>query len=542
MAKFRKKIENLKQKLLKWGKVFFFLGVSQFGFGCKEKAPEPQKTAKVAVVPPKPVVKNPVGNSTYVVDTLDVPKGGTLLFCSGKSIVRYFVENNDSYRMRLYLFVHEQKHKDNFLKGLRSVKVSPLQYAKICMHDEISANIAALLTLRYEYLTAEDKESVIKKYENSEYDYYFRALKAKKIFPEKTDSASRDAEWSFIMNETRDMWMRRYAPVYQPSIWRMVERYTRRMGEPISTKKQNKYYQKGLKIAYNIGGVDFSKYMDKDIEPQDKNFSLLDQAVSLKIFKNEQDWYFNAVQKHIDDLKKEGVPITYDLVSQIYFAEGVKSVLSGISAEEIEKKPEVVGVYYNKISNTLSRQEDFSNLIWANVFFDYDRFILNKKRSSSLSKKIYKKIYAFKGVDLSQMISNLPKDIYNPSIWEQGDFDMRSRELAVQAFVDYELDKMRQNTKKVPSTALDKRPQEGKSRKSENQVVALPDFTQPILIASTPEDMLEIKKCIDDFYSIPYVMRHCNIEAQKKFLKAQKKAPKVKRKNMPVRRRQKGRE
>ena len=406
MAKFRKKIENLKRKLLKWGKVFFIFGISQLGFGCKEKAPESQKPAKVAVVPPKPVVKNPVGSSIYVVDTLDVPRGGTLLFCSGKSIVRYFVENNDSYRMRLYLFVHEQKHKDNFLKGLRSVKVSPLQYAKICMHDEISANIAALLTLRYEYLTAEDKESVIKKYENNEYGYYFQAVKSKKIFPEKTDSASQDAEWSFIMNETRDMWMRRYAPVYQPSIWRMVERYTRRMGEPISTKKQNKYYQKGLKIAYNIGGVDFSKYMDKDIEPQDKNFSLLDQAVSLKIFKNEQDWYFNAVQKHIDDLKKEGVPITYDLVSQIYFAEGVKSVLSGISAEEIEKKPEVVGVYYNKISNTLSRQEDFSNLIWANVFFDYGRFISNKKCSSGLSKKINKKIYAFKGVDLSQMISN----------------------------------------------------------------------------------------------------------------------------------------
>lgn len=202
----------------------------------------------------------------------------------------------------------------------------------------------------------------------------------------------------------------------------------------------------------------------------------------------------------------------------------------------------MVGVYYNKISNTLSRQEDFSNLIWANVFFDYDCFTLNKKSSSSLSKKIYKKIYAFKGADLSQMISNLPKDIYNPSIWEQGDFYMRNRELAVQAFVDYELAEMRQNSEKtLPVTSSAKQNKEV-SRKSENQVVALPDFTQPILIASTPEDMLEIKKCIDDFYSIPYVMRHCNIEAQKKFLKAQKKAPKVKRKNMLVRRRQKGRE
>ena len=542
MAKFRNKIENLKRELSKWGKVFLILGASQFGFGCKEKAPEPQKAAKVAVVPPKPVVQNPVGNSTYVVDTLDAPRGGTLLFCSGKSIVRYFVENNDSYRMRLYLFVHEQKHKDNFLKGLRSVMVSPLQYAKICMHDEISANIAALLTLRYEYLTAEDKESVIKKYENNEYGYYFQAVKSKKIFPEKEDSASRDAEWSFIMNETRDMWMRRYAPVYQPSIWRMVERYTRRMGESISTKKQNKYYQKGLKIAYDIGGVDFSKYMDKDIELQDKNFSLLDQAVSLKIFKNEQDLYFNAVQKHIDDLKKEGFPITYDLVSQIYFAEGVKSVLSGISAEEIEKKPEVVGVYYNKISTALCNKKDFCDLVWATMPMDYKNALLLRKFGVHSSQEIYKKIYAFKGADLSQMISGLPKNIYKPSMSEYGDFCMKNKELAVMGFVDFELAEMRQNSEKTLLVTSSAKQNKEASRKSENQVVALPDFTQPILIASTPEDMLEIKKCIDDFYSIPYVMRHCNIEAQKKFLKAQKKAPKVKRKNMLVRRRQKGRE
>lgn len=542
MAKFRKTIEDLKRKLSQWGKVFFIFGLSQLGVGCKEKVAEPQKPAKVAVVPPKPIVKNPVGSSTYVVDTLDSPRGGVLLFCSGKSIVRYFVENNDRYRMRLYLFVHEQKHKDNYLKGLRSVKVSPAQYAKICMHDEISANIAALLTLRYEYLTADDKESVIKKYENSEYDYYFRALKAGKIFPEKEDKVNRDAEWSFIMNETRDMWMRRYAPVYQPSVWRMVERYTRRMDDKISSSMLEKYYQKGLRIAYNIGGVDFSKYMDKDIEPQDKNFSLLDQVVSLKIFKNKQDEAFKSVQKQIKNFEDEDVPITYELVSQIYFAEAIKSALADISAKEIENNPEIVNVYFNKIYTTFTGNEDFHKLVFATADNSYRFSSLMRKSTSDLSSRIYEKIYAFKGLALNKMISALPQDIYHPYFGLGGNGRLQSREFAATIFLDFQLEQMRLNSKEPPSVKRGAIQSEEKSRKSDTQVIALPDFTQPILVASTQDDMLEIKKCIDDFYNIPYEMRHCDLKAQQKFLKTQEKAQKVKRQDISVRRGHTGRE
>lgn len=527
MAKFQEKINELKRTLSRWGKIIFLFGATQLG-GCKKEAPEPPKQQKaVVVVRPKPVVKNAVNNSTYIVDTLDAPRNGTLLFCSRTSIVRYFVENNNSYRMRLYLFVHEQKHKDNYLKGLRSVKVSPAQFAKICMHDEISANIAALLTLRYEYLTADDKESVIKKYENSEYDYYFRALKAKKIFPEKEDKASRDVEWSFIMNETRDMWMRRYAPIYQPSIMRMVERYTRRMDDKISKKMQDKYYRKGIEIAYDIGGVDFSKYMDKDIEPQDKNFSMLDQVVSLKIFKNKQDEHFKAVQQQIATLREENFPITYELVAQIYFAEGIKSALAGISPEEIEKKPEIVSVYYNKINNAFSANADFHKLVWSEADNDSYLYTPLKKPDAEMSRQAYGKIYAFKGLDLSKMISYLPKDIFNPSIWNEFDFSAKGREFAAVLMLDFELEQMRKNSKKAPPQNQPSVKQPDKSRKSGPQVIAIPDYTQPILVASTPEDFQAIKTCIDDFYNIPYEMRHCDLKAQEKFLKKQNRSSKA---------------
>lgn len=527
MAEFQKKVKDLKKALTRWGKFLLLLGATQLGGGCKEKVPESPKPKKEVVIPPKPVVKNAVSMSTYVVDSIDTPRNGTLLFCAGRTIVRYFIENNDSYRMRLYLFVHEQKHKDNFVKGLRSVKVSPGQFAKICMHDEISANIAALLTLRYEYLTADDKESVIKRYEKNEYAYYFRAIKEKKIFPEKKDKASRDAEYSFIMNKTRDMWMRRYAPVYQPSIMRMVERYTRYMDVNISSEKQNKYYQKGIKIAYDIGGIDFSKYMDKDIEPKDKNFSLLDQTVSLNIFKNNPAEHYKAIQKYLKVLYEENFPMTYEYVSQMYFAEGIKSALADISPEEIKKKPEIVSIYYNKIFNSFSKNKDFHTLIWGvaneRPFF----YEMMEKKDVAISEKFYEMIYNYKGLDLSKMIPSLPKEVSNHSKWDEMNKGIDFRDLAYINMLDFELEQMRKDSKKVSLQvgAADKK--QDKSRKSEPQVIAIPDYTQPILVASTREDMLEIKKCIDDFYNIPHVMRHCNLKAQKKFMEEQDKNSKT---------------
>ena len=47
---------------------------------------------------------------------------------------------------------HEQKHIDNASKGMYSYALSKEQVYKINMWDEISANMAALIALRDEYL------------------------------------------------------------------------------------------------------------------------------------------------------------------------------------------------------------------------------------------------------------------------------------------------------------------------------------------------------------------------------------------------------
>ena len=136
------------------------------------------------------------------------------------------------------------------------------------MHDEISANICELLTLRFEYLAADNKNDIIQKYKTSKHAAYFCAIEKQLIFPEKNDAASREQEWQFIAQQTRKMWMKHLEPHYRPGISRMISRYINRMNKNIPADQQNKNYDKVLNIAYNIGGINFGKYL------QDKTTNL----------------------------------------------------------------------------------------------------------------------------------------------------------------------------------------------------------------------------------------------------------------------------
>ncbi len=66
--------------------------------------------------------------------------------------------------------------------------LTPMQYACMRIDDEISASICELLTLRFEYLAAqssEEKQKIVKFANQRRFNYYFDAVEAGKIHPEK---------------------------------------------------------------------------------------------------------------------------------------------------------------------------------------------------------------------------------------------------------------------------------------------------------------------------------------------------------------------
>ena len=159
--------------------------------------------------------------------------------------------------------IHEQKHRDNYLQGIYAYAVSPEQAYKRTMHDEISANMTELVALRDEYIETGDI-SVFDK--EPQFGFYKEAIERGEINPRSTDPVDFDKDMRLVFNGTREMWMNEYAPtdIYVDLGLYYQREYADSEGKYAAYWDEN--YANSLKIAYNIGGVDFTKYMDEDVE------------------------------------------------------------------------------------------------------------------------------------------------------------------------------------------------------------------------------------------------------------------------------------
>jgi len=236
---------DLKSFLHKYAKKITFtslLGLSIFSGATyvAEKASEDTKAKTTQTVKPaSKKVKKPVYEISYRNDTLERATS-VLLYYSNNEITRNFVKNNNSYRMQMPYFAHEEWHHHNDSIQFRArYQLKPLEYYRLCMHDEISANLVAILTARYEYLAAENKKAIINRYKNTYMKFYFEAVEQGKIKPESKDSADIEKERSFLADGTLDMWVQKYKKAYAPRTYGSLRRFINRMGFP---DKDNRNY------------------------------------------------------------------------------------------------------------------------------------------------------------------------------------------------------------------------------------------------------------------------------------------------------------
>lgn len=162
------------------------------------------------------------------------------------------------------VLIHEQKHRDNYSQGMYVYALSPEQAYKVDMHDEISANMAALLYLRDEYLKTGNM--AVFEQENGRFAFYVDAIKKGEINPFSSKEEDFDKEMALIVNGTRDMWVRDFAST--DSYLSTGKWYAQHRGEADGKHAAfyDENYDRAKKIMYTIGGVDFTKYMDKDVD------------------------------------------------------------------------------------------------------------------------------------------------------------------------------------------------------------------------------------------------------------------------------------
>lgn len=210
----------------------------------------------------------------YQVDTVRVGKwaktasGGYYRPDTGTITLNYH-EDNETLRhkaqdSRETILYHEQKHRSNADKGFKSenINISPKQYYKLCMADEISANMAELVYLREKYIQTGDINLFDKG--GKKFSFYKEAVQKGEINPLSSDSKDFEKDMSLIMNGTQEMWTKEFAEAYSEIHINMAEGYLNQGDRDF--KRNDAEYQKQLDIAYTIGGVNFKQYMQKDAE------------------------------------------------------------------------------------------------------------------------------------------------------------------------------------------------------------------------------------------------------------------------------------
>lgn len=173
----------------------------------------------------------------------------------------------NDYSNGLGTILHEQKHRDSHRQGLYDAPLGAEEAYKLDMWNEISANMTTLVYLRNQYIKSGDS-SIFETEENGNFKFYKDAIDKGEINPNSPYKEDFDKDMSLIVNGTKDMWMEKYSMAYGLLQNPYNAAQLAEEGNEHAADYQNNY-EKGKKIALNIGGTDFTKYIKNDVEIPD---------------------------------------------------------------------------------------------------------------------------------------------------------------------------------------------------------------------------------------------------------------------------------
>ncbi|MBQ8671580.1 MAG: hypothetical protein IJ525_03560 [Alphaproteobacteria bacterium] len=513
---------KIKEFLHKYAKKIAFtslLGVSIFGGTTyvAQKISEDNK-AKVEQKAKLPVkkVKKPVYELSYRNDTLQKVTS-ILLYYSRGIITRNFVENNNSYRMQMPYFAHEEWHHHNDSINYRSrYPLKPLEYYRLCMHDEVSANLVAILTARYEYLAAQNKKEIINRYKNSYMKFYFEAIEKGAINPESKDSVDIEKERAFLANGTLEMWEQKYKKTYTPRTYRSLLRFIGRMGFP---HKDNHNYNYIRNYMYTIGGVNFADYLTKDIEAQNANVILADGISNVPSLKSGNKEITDIIINKCSLLKEVSSENQLEVFQNILIASKIQYMLRNKSADEIKQKPQLADMCYRQTMSLITKDVAFNRLVAEIAPLHLLHSV--KVKDDNLAETM-KKIYTFKDINLAEYIEgfdmhNVPVKKFDRSSYKN--FDEYS--FYANPLLDKELVMVGGKASTPNMVTVSANTPTAKKRISEIYHLKIPNFREPILTSASQKDTEEIFSVIREFEAIPRELKECNMVAQRKYMEKQ---------------------
>ena len=483
-------------------------------------------------------VKNPVKQIMYVTDTLPQTKGRALLYYNNGKIVRNYVDKNNFYKMELALFSHEDWHAHNDEINWRyRYKYTPFEYYKLCIHNEISANIAALLTTRYQYMAAKNKKKFAKQQMKGVFGFYFDAVLRGKINPESDNPKKLEQEYAFIINGMQKVWVEKHLKWYMPSFYAMLQQYVRRQGLVEDSRKNYNYVRSHM---YNIGGVDFSKYLQQDVMPSDERVFLADGLRKVKSMNDGGLDMINNINNKYALLNNVALERKNEAFQHLLISAKLKQAMHNVTVEELQANPQIVDMYYRQVISKIQKDKAFEDFVCQFPAITEKSCAIRINKANEY-REIISEMYTFKGIDLSKSIKDFKVGKVPVKITDFRDFDFTDNNY-LWGNVSATYAEIRHNKYSGPiiiNSAGSSPKAEGKKRMSGRQFITAPNYREPILISDNKKDKELILKVIKEFDEMPQVLKECDTEAQQKYYasleKSAEKQNKLRQKNMPAR-------
>lgn len=270
-----------------------------------------------------------------------------------------FADKNNSKEKVYSILIHEGTHELNDKEGLKDFGINPYQMAKICIHDEITANINELLEMRDNYLKTKDINAI-----NPQYAFYRNALKNKNISPD-ISKIPEEKELALIIDGMIEWWCKANQDYYEKAHIAITTDWVKsafmhdlkeRATNLNLKKRHNKEYAKRLKKAYSFkitlvdkngkektALVNFAHFMQKDVDISD-NFKSV-----LKGLKNRS---FKQAYRDYKDTRKKQKNIQYWSQKKVNNMDKSNAIIKERNLTEksvlLEKSPKGVLIVKNK--------------------------------------------------------------------------------------------------------------------------------------------------------------------------------------------------
>lgn len=205
----------------------------------------------------------------------------------------------------VFRLLHEARHYYNHLRGVKSYGVSAEQFAKLCIHDELSAQLTVLIDQRNNYLQTKNLNAF-----EDNFKFYRNAVASKKIAPSPYKISDEEI---FLMGKgITEWWMKNFPERYSNAHSLIVKNWLK-AGFFMNKRPNNKRYRQKLDVCYSfvINGqqVNFREAIP-DVDIHEKVKKTIDAYYAqgkLERLKgwNERREYFNRNKRGIEELERK---------------------------------------------------------------------------------------------------------------------------------------------------------------------------------------------------------------------------------------------